>query len=594
MKQKLLLTFALLLTAVTGAWADDSGSCGDGVTYSYVESTKTLTISKTGEGTGEMEDYGTITQPWQSYKGSITSVVIGSGVTSIGGYDFSGCEKLEQVTIPNSVTTIWPSAFAWCTSMESITIPASVTSIGESAFGGCSKLATMTVAVGNTVYDSRNSCNAIIKTSSNTLIAGCKATTFPNDVTSIGNYAFLDCTGLKSITIPASITYIGSNAFYGCTEVTDVYCNADQTKLTWEEVGCDDFKKDGTTIIHVSDADAWYAKFGGKVNGLFRDSSTKPFDWAYDSDTKTLTFSGTEPIPSYREENRPWKDYVAEVENIIINEGVRSIGDNAFTSCSALTSVTIPASVTSIGKSAFKNCTSLTSITIPSSVTDISHFAFINCSKLATVTINGNPYIGFDAFSGIASDAKVTMNLAGHEGATGEYWATFYNENYAFQADENTQVFKVTLAGSTVTLLEVEDKIVDAGTAVVLKSTGPPVMTLTTASSSDTQGNNLVGTYETITNPGNAYVLNNGDEGVGFYKLAATGTIGFGKAYLVASAAARDFLGFDETTGISEKIKVKSEKSGEGGDVIYDIHGRRVNGKPGKGLYIINGKKVVL
>ena len=663
MKQKLLLTFALLLTAATGAWADDSGTCGDGVTYSYVESTKTLTISKTGEGTGEMEDYGTINQPWKSYKGSITSVVIGSGVTSIGGYDFSGCENLEQVTIPNSVTTIWPGAFAWCTSMESITIPASVTSIGdhafyrctnlasitipasvtsigESAFGGCSKLATMTVAVGNTVYDSRNSCNAIIKTSSNTLIAGCKATTFPNDVTSIGNYAFQDCTGLKSITIPASITYIGSDAFYGCTEVTDVYCNADLTKLTWEEVGCDDFKKDGTTIIHVSDADAWYAKFGGKVNGLFRDSSTKPFDWAYDSDTKTLTFSGTEPIPSYSEENRPWKDYVAEVENIIINEGVRSIGDNAFTSCSALTSVTIPASVTSIGESAFKNCTSLTSITIPSgvtsiddnafdgceklatvtipssvtyiglwtfqnctsltsitipsSVTDISHFAFSSCSNLATVTINGNPYIGFDAFSGIASDAKVTMNLAGHEGATGEYWATFYNENYAFQADENTQVFKVTLAGSTVTLLEVTDKIVDAGTAVVLKSTGTPVMTLTTASSSDTQGNNLVGTYETITNPGNAYVLNNGDEGVGFYKLASTGTIGFGKAYLVASAAARDFLGFDETTGISEKIKVKSEKSGEGGDVIYDIHGRRVNGKPGKGLYIINGKKVVL
>ena len=662
MKQKLLLTFALLLTAVTGAWADDSGTCGDGVTYSYVESTHTLTISKTGEGTGEMEDYPG-GQPWENYKGSITSVVIGSGVTTICASAFSWCTSMESITIPASVTSIGSSAFAWCTSMESITIPASVTtiygnafygctnlasinipasvtSIGDKAFGGCSKLATMTVAVGNTVYDSRNSCNAIIKTSSNTLIAGCKATTFPNDVTSIGNYAFQDCTGLKSITIPASITYIGSDAFYGCTEVTDVYCNADLTKLTWEEFGCNDFKKDGTTIIHVSDADAWYAKFGGEVNGLFRDSSTKPFDWAYDSDTKTLTFSGTEPIPSYSEENRPWKDYVAEVENIIINEGVRSIGDNAFTSCSALTSVTIPASVTSIGESAFKNCTSLTSITIPSgvtsiddnafdgceklatvtipssvtyiglwtfqnctsltsitipsSVTYISHFAFSSCSNLATVTINGNPYIGFDAFSGIASDAKVTMNLAGHEGATGEYWATFYNENYAFQADENTQVFKVALSGTTVELLEVTDKIVDAGTAVVLKSTGTPVMTLTTASSSDTQGNNLVGTYETITNPGNAYVLNNGDEGVGFYKLAATGTIGFGKAYLVASAAARDFLGFDETTDISEKIKVKSEKSGEGSDVIYDIHGRRVNGKPGKGLYIINGKKVVL
>ena len=187
------------------------------------------------------------------------------------------------------------------------------------------------------------------------------------------------------------------------------------------------------------------------------------------------------------------------------------------------------------------------------------------------------------------------MNLAGHEGATGEYWMTFYNENCNFKADANTQVFKVALSGTTVELLEVTDKIVDAGTAVVLKSTGTPVMTLTTASSSDTQGNNLKGTSANKTNPGNAYVLNyTAADGVGFYKLASDGTIGFGKAYLVASAAARDFLGFDETTGISEKIKVKSEKSGEGGDVIYDIHGRRVNGKPGKGLYIINGKKVVL
>ena len=153
----------------------------------------------------------------------------------------------------------------------------------------------------------------------------------------------------------------------------------------------------------------------------------------------------------------------------------------------------------------------------------------------------------------------------------------------------------MTLAGSTVTLLEVEDKIVNAGTPVVLKSTGTPVMTLTTATSSDTQANDLKGTSANKTNPGNAYVLNyTAADGVGFYKLADSGTIGFGKAYLVAMAGAREFLTFGETTDISEKIKVKSEKSGEGSDVIYDIHGRRVNGKPSKGLYIINGKKVVM
>jgi hypothetical protein len=215
--------------------------------------------------------------------------------------------------------------------------------------------------------------------------------------------------------------------------------------------------------------------------------------------------------------------------------------------------------------------------------------AFLQCGNLGAITMNSSPLIGYDAFEYIKEGAVVAINAPAHD-ADSYQWATFYNKTSSFKADDNTQVFKVTLSGTTVTLLEVTDKIVNAGTAVVLKSTGTPVMTLTTASSSDTQGNDLVGTYETITNPGNAYVLNNGDEGVGFYKLAATGTIGFGKAYLVASAAARDFLGFDETTSLTPI----PSPIGEGGDVIYDIHGRRVNGKPSKGLYIINGKKVVL
>ena len=138
--------------------------------------------------------------------------------------------------------------------------------------------------------------------------------------------------------------------------------------------------------------------------------------------------------------------------------------------------------------------------------------------------MNSSPLIGYDAFEYIKEGAVVAINAPAHD-ADSYQWATFYNQNYAFQADDNTQVFKVTLDGTTVTLLEVTDKIVNAGTPVVLKSTGTPVMTLTTASSSDTQENNLVGTYETIPNPGNAYVLNNGDNGVGFYKLANDGTI---------------------------------------------------------------------
>ena len=152
----------------------------------------------------------------------IKDLVIPNSVTSIGTAAFHGCSSLTSVTIPNSVTSIGVSAFSGCTSLTSITIPNSVTSIGERAFSYCSSLTSIKVESGNTVYDSRGNCNAIIETSTNTLIAGCKKTIIPNSVTSIGQYAFSGCTGLASITIPNSVTTIGEQAFNGCTSLTSV------------------------------------------------------------------------------------------------------------------------------------------------------------------------------------------------------------------------------------------------------------------------------------------------------------------------------------------------------------------------------------
>ena len=294
MRKKLLLTFALLLTAVTGAWADDSGSCGE-VSYSYVESTHTLTIS----GTGAMADYASSSErPWDSYVEDIETIIIENGVTSIG------------------------------------------------------------------------------------------------------DRAFEKCTGLTTVTIPASVTYIGRDAFYVCPKVEVVYCNANPATLTWDENGCDDFKSDGTTIINVADAAPWIEKFTGKVHGTFSDTPYVPLTWNYDAGTKTLTFSGTASIPSYNDpDERPWKDYVSEVENIVIEDGVTSIGHNAFYDCKNLSSVTIPSSVTSIGMSAFRSCTGLTSVTIPSSVTSIGHYAFYHCESLTSVIVHAsNCTLGEDAF----------------------------------------------------------------------------------------------------------------------------------------------------------------------------------------------------
>jgi len=149
---------------------------------------------------------------------NLTSVAITNNVTSIEEGAFQGCASLSSITIPNSVTSIGNFAFSGCTSLTSITIPGSVTSIGCGAFD-CEILE---VSPENTIYDSRNNCNAIIETVTNTLVAGCKNTVIPNSVTAIGFAAFACSETLTSITIPNSVTTIGDYAFYECINLSSI------------------------------------------------------------------------------------------------------------------------------------------------------------------------------------------------------------------------------------------------------------------------------------------------------------------------------------------------------------------------------------
>ncbi len=282
----------------------------------------------------------------------LTSVIIPDSVTKIGSQSFYGCGSLTSVTIPDSVVNIDSYAFYGCSSLTSITIPDSVTSIGTHAFWNCSKsLESINVGNGNTVYHSNNNC--LIETATNTLILGCKNSIIPADgsVTSIGNFAFYNCSSLTSITIPDSVTSIGNSAFYNCSSLTSV------------TIG------DGVTSIGGSA----FSGCSSLTSVTIPNSVTSIGDTAF--------------------------SYCSSLASIAIPDSVTSIDERAFERCIALATVTIGNGITKIANSMFYDCNSLLEITIPDSVLSIGESAFARCSSLTTITVgNGVTSIGDDAF----------------------------------------------------------------------------------------------------------------------------------------------------------------------------------------------------
>jgi uncharacterized repeat protein (TIGR02543 family) len=292
----------------------------------------------------------------------------------------------------------------------------------------------------------------------------------------------------------------------------------------------------------------------------------------------------------------------SKLQSVTIPNSVTSIGDYAFNDCRSLQSVTIPNSVTSIGTHAFDGCSHLQSVTIPNSVTSIGNEAFENCSSLQSVTINGNPKIGNVAFW--ETPATVTMNLTASE-IDGDYWTTFYNDNwvYNFEADENTTVYKGMVNESSLVLTEVEDKIVNRGTAVILKSSGNPVMTLTRTRSSDTNGNDLRGISDRTKrtsvifnfSANEIYTMGNTSAGFGFHKYTGE-YVPAGKAFLPlnieneagSKAQSLIIVYANETTDINS---VSSDSNVQ--NDWFTLDGTRLSGKPTQPGIYINGKKKI-
>ena len=242
--KKHLLLFAMILLPLVASAHDIEVQNADGVTiyYNYINNGTELEVtfrgsyydSHSGEYQGNVAIPEEVTYMNRTRKVTsigegafrqcygLTSVTIGNSVTSIGERAFYDCSRLTSVTIGNSVTSIGTGAFEYCSGLTSITIPNSVTSIKSGAFRSCYGLTSIMVEEGNSKYDSRDNCNAIIETGTNQLLFGCQNTKIPNSVTSIGGSAFSGCSRLTSITIPNSVTSIGTGAFEYCSGLTSI------------------------------------------------------------------------------------------------------------------------------------------------------------------------------------------------------------------------------------------------------------------------------------------------------------------------------------------------------------------------------------
>lgn len=282
------------------------------------------------------------------YCEELISIVIPNGVTSIGREAFKGCKNLVCVEIPNSVTSIMTLAFQGCSSLESITIHKNLSMIGLQAFDGCGALTSIVVEDGNFMYDSRNNCNAIIKSATNTLIRGCCNTTIPENIEEIDSYAFSGCKSLTTIAIPDGVKKIGKYAFFCCEKLTSIIIPKSVTEISKD--GVFSHCKSLTSIV-VEEGNSIYDS-RENCNAIIKNGNT----------------------------------LVAGCSNSVIPNGVQTLGYGAFNGCETLKSIVIPDSVTEIGAYAFSDCAALTEVVIHDSVEYIEERAFSN-SGLTSIEV---------------------------------------------------------------------------------------------------------------------------------------------------------------------------------------------------------------
>lgn len=267
----------------------------------------------------------------------------------------TGC---KNTIIPSTVTAIGRNAFFSCKGLTTLTIPSSVINIAFESFYGCSGLTSIAVENENTVYDSRNNCNALIETATNRIILGCRNTIIPNTVNIIGDAAFLGC-DIDSISIPSSVTTIYPEAFSGCIGIASI-----TIPNTISSIG-------NHAFLHVNNI-VYYGSVGGSPWGAKTLNGYLEAGFVYTDSTKTILTG-----------------YYGNDSVVIIPYQVDSIGGYAFAGYTDIRSVTIGRNVTAIGPYAFYCDTNITEITsFATEAPILSNYYSFDYDRLSNIPIN--------------------------------------------------------------------------------------------------------------------------------------------------------------------------------------------------------------
>ncbi len=406
------------------------GICGEGVTWMFVFDDNHLVI----DGEGEMYDWTSSNlPPWYNFKNNIQSLYIGGKISKIGNYAFKDLSGIREVEIWENTLSIGDSAFENCSSLSVAYLPQSLESIGKSAFSGCINLSEIhypskTIRWNEIEKGENWDYNAGRKTTNGTytlypveekiykgyfgtnitwelyeeqmklVLTGSgamssqyvsnntpwysyrhliKSVEFDSRITSVGQYAFYNCTNLESVAFPTEITKIEDRAFMGCSSLNGVTLPNSLTTI---------------------------------ASNAFRDCSSLEEITVPESVTSlgTYAFSGC-----------------TSMKNAVVSAKCSYTNTYLFYNCTGLESVTINEGITKISQATFKNCTALKEVYLPKSLTILDKEAFYDCKNLADIYFAGNQ----NAWNAITQNTNWAYN-AGKSTSKGTYTINYGEENY--------------------------------------------------------------------------------------------------------------------------------------------------------------------